>query len=426
MKYLISNSDHSVDESRLQGHGFSAFTFSIEMVLLCYFIGLSIGWFILGFSYLRLFLSTPRIKRREISYLLKTGKPIPALSIIIPARNEERYIKRCLQSLLWQHYESFEIIMVDDNSTDDTLDIAKTIKDRRLKLITLRRTPRGWTGKSWASQVGYLASKGKILLFTDADTFYYNKFAVLETVSLMQKERVDVVTGLPLIELRDFYSKLIMPLYNLFSILCAPSYSDLRNSKSNVGYLIGSFFIINKNVMDKIGGFRCVQSSIQEDTDLGVCLKEARYPIVVIKISHLVSAFWSRNRRTLLEGIKRIVSYNLSNSRKNIPIDTLAVLFLIVAPFLLLPFVGNLNKNQGGDVITMTLYFWNVLMCVFPIVAVAVVGMTKYRLNPLYSLLILFGGGFFLTTYLISIFQLVSLPLSRAIRWKGRRYEYDQ
>ena len=113
----------------------------MEMVLLCYFIGLSIGWFILGFSYLRLFLSTPRIKRREISYLLKTAKPIPALSIIIPARNEERYIKRCLQSLLWQHYESFEIIMVDDNSTDDTIDIAKTIKDRRSKLITLRRTP---------------------------------------------------------------------------------------------------------------------------------------------------------------------------------------------------------------------------------------------------------------------------------------------
>lgn len=74
----------------------------------------------------------------------------------------------------------------------------------------------------------------------------------------------------------------------------------------------------------------------------------------------------------------------------------------------------------------MTLYFWNVLMCVLPIVAVAVVGMTKYRLNPLYSLLILFGSGFFLTTYLTSIFQLVSLPLSRAIRWKGRGYEYDK
>ncbi|MGA9745760.1 MAG: hypothetical protein WBQ16_14205, partial [Nitrososphaeraceae archaeon] len=147
--------------------------------------------------------------------------------------------------------------------------------------------------------------------------------------------------------------------------------------------------------------------------------------IIVIKISHLVLAFWSRNRRTLLEGIKRIVSYNLSNSRKNISIDTLAVFFLIVAPFLLLPFVGNLNKNQGGDDITMSLYFWNVLMCVLPIVAVAVVGMTKYRLNPLYSLLILFGSGFFLTTYLTSIFQLVSLPLSRAIRWKGRGYEYD-
>ena len=153
MKYLINNSDHSLDESPLQGYGFIAYTFSNEMVLLCFFIVLSIGWFILGFGYLRLFLSTPRIKQGEISYLLKTGKPIPSVSVIIPARNEERYIKRCLQSLLWQYYESLEIIMVDDNSTDDTLGVAKTIKDRRLKLISLKRTPPGWTGKSWASQV---------------------------------------------------------------------------------------------------------------------------------------------------------------------------------------------------------------------------------------------------------------------------------
>jgi cellulose synthase/poly-beta-1,6-N-acetylglucosamine synthase-like glycosyltransferase len=252
-------------------------------------------------------------------------------------------------------------------------------------------------------------------------TFYYNQFAISETVSLLQKQRVDVVTGLPLIELRDFYSKLIMPLHNLFSILSAPSCSDLRNPQSNMGHLIGSFFMINRTVLDKIGGFRCVQTSIQEDTDLGVCLKMARYPIVVIKINHLVSAFWSRNKRTLLEGIKRIVSYNLSNSRKNILIDTLAVFCLILAPFLLLPFVGNLATNQSGDVtITMTLYIWNILLCLLPILSVAMAGMTKYRLNPLYSFLILFGGGFFLTTYLTSIFQLVSLPFSRAIRWKGR------
>jgi len=395
--------------------------------MFCFFIGLSIGWFILSLRYLRVFISTPRIKQGETSYFFKAGKPSPSLSIIIPARNEEQYIKRCLQSLLWQRYENLEVIMVDDNSTDDTLGIAKTIKDRRLKLIPLKRTPPGWTGKSWASQVGYLASSGKILLFTDADTFYYNQFAISETVSLLQKQRVDVVTGLPLIELSDFYSKLIMPLYNLFSILSAPSCSDLRNPQSDTGYLIGSFFMINRNVLDKIGGFRCVQTSIQEDTDLGVCLKMARYPIVVIKINHLVSAFWSRNKRTLLEGIKRIVLYNLSNSRKNILVDTLAVFCLILAPFLLLFFVGNLATNQSGDVtITTTLYIWNILLCLLPIMSVAMAGMTKYRLNPLYSFLILFGGGFFLTTYLTSIFQLVSLPFFRAIRWKGRGYEYNQ
>ncbi|MDP9290536.1 MAG: glycosyltransferase [Thermoproteota archaeon] len=74
---------------------------------------------------------------------MKAGRPSPSLSIIIPARNEKHYIKRCLQSLLSQRYENLEIIMVYDNSTDNTLAIAKTIKGRRLKLIPLKRTPPG-------------------------------------------------------------------------------------------------------------------------------------------------------------------------------------------------------------------------------------------------------------------------------------------
>ena len=61
--------------------------------------------------------------------------------------------------------------------------------------------------KSWASHIGYLASKGQTLLYTDADSFYYDKFAIARVKLFMQKDRFDVVTGSPLIELNDFYSK---------------------------------------------------------------------------------------------------------------------------------------------------------------------------------------------------------------------------
>ena len=129
------------------------------------------------------------------------------VSIIVPARNEEIYIKRCLLSLLAQSYPSFEVIMVDDGSTDKTVRIAEAINDKRLKLIRIKKSPQGWSGKSWASHIGYLASKGQTLLYTDADSFYYDKFAIARVKLFMQKDRFDVVTGSPLIELNDFYSK---------------------------------------------------------------------------------------------------------------------------------------------------------------------------------------------------------------------------
>lgn len=99
---------------------------------------------------------------------------------LVPARDEEKNIERCLSSILDQDYPSFEIIVIDDNSTANTLQIMKKIKENNtnclkaneLKIISLDDKPSGWTGKAWASHQGYLHAQGKILLFTDADTFF--------------------------------------------------------------------------------------------------------------------------------------------------------------------------------------------------------------------------------------------------------------
>src|SRR5688572_31884982 len=83
---------------------------------------------------------------------------LPQVSVIVPARNEERYIARCLDSLLGQDYPSFEIIAINDSSTDRTSDIMKTYatKDSRVIHIDASPKPEGWTGKNWACYQGYL------------------------------------------------------------------------------------------------------------------------------------------------------------------------------------------------------------------------------------------------------------------------------
>jgi cellulose synthase/poly-beta-1,6-N-acetylglucosamine synthase-like glycosyltransferase len=182
----------------------------------------------------------------------------PFISIIVPARNEEKNIKKCLLSILNQNYPNFEVLAIDDSSTDNTLQIMNKIKENvrdtlrsinRLKVISLSRKPEGWTGKAWASHQGYLHAKGKILVFTDADTCFFNKDAILYAISYLQDQKLDVLTGHARIELIDFWSKAIMPLWDLFSIILEQNPSAVNNTQSRAAYLVGSLYIIDRRVI---------------------------------------------------------------------------------------------------------------------------------------------------------------------------------
>jgi chlorobactene glucosyltransferase len=212
-----------------------------SLFLLALFAAINVAWIFLFFISIRSYLHTPKITLEHpypTSRISGTSKnksgstSLPFVSIIIPARNEQDTIERCILSLLNQDYPNFELIIVDDNSMDNTLKVVQDIKGRikgpggglplsteRLKVISLTEKPDKWTGKTWASEQGYLHSIGNILLFTDADTCYISGNALSRTVTYMLKQNLDVLTGLPLIELRDFWSKITMPLWNHFSIL---------------------------------------------------------------------------------------------------------------------------------------------------------------------------------------------------------------
>src|ERR1041385_5282481 len=94
------------------------------------------------------------------------------VSIVIPARNEARSIERTLRAFLAQDYANFEVILVDDRSTDGTGDLARALGDPRLVVIAGEEPPPGWLGKPWAMQQGSRAARGELLLFVDADVHY--------------------------------------------------------------------------------------------------------------------------------------------------------------------------------------------------------------------------------------------------------------
>src|SRR5947209_5433889 len=112
-----------------------------------------------------------RAYRRLSTFAGDISQP-PFVSVLVPARNEERALERCLESLCVQAYDAYEVIVLDDGSTDRTAALASAIADAspHLRVISGASLPPGWLGKAWACEQLACAARGEILVFTDADT----------------------------------------------------------------------------------------------------------------------------------------------------------------------------------------------------------------------------------------------------------------
>lgn len=123
---------------------------------------------------------------------------IMKISILVPARNEEKNIGRCLDSLLKLNYKNFEIIVLDDNSEDNTTAIASAYmqRDRRVRVIKGASLPEGWLGKNFACSQLYMAAKYNHLLFIDADVFL-SEDALSAAVSLYISKKADMLSIFP-------------------------------------------------------------------------------------------------------------------------------------------------------------------------------------------------------------------------------------
>jgi chlorobactene glucosyltransferase len=419
----------------------------ILSLLIILFIVIIVAWIFLFTISIRSYLHTPLIiRKRPHPHLTKQHtNNLPLVSVIVPARNEQDNIQKCLLSLLAQNYPSFEVIVVNDSSTDYTLEIVRKIKispvkqreeggDKsldtdRLKIITVTEKPEKWTGKTWASEQGYSHSTGNILLFTDADMYYMRKDTIYEAVSYMQDQALDVLTGIGFIELRDFWSKVTMPLWNLFSILLGSNTGAMNDPKSKVAYLVGSFFLIRRQVLEEIGTFRSVKNAIQEDAELGLLLKSTGYSMKIVRIDNGVSGLWSRDLQTLWYGIKRTFA---PMKRWKIFTNLMTVFFMAFLPFLLLPYtflsaiaLSNAQLSGGNSIDGLQLlqlasysFYLNLTSCLIVIISTALKDIKKYRITPIYSLLSFLGAGFIIISYITSIF---SIFLKQSIPWRGRR-----
>ena len=261
----------------------------------------------------------------------------------------------------------------------------------------------------------------------------------------MISNNLDVVTGYPFIKLRDFWSKITMPLWKLMSFTLGKDDSQVNDPKSKVAYLMGCFFMIKRNVFENIGTFKSVKNAIQEDEALGIRIKQSGYKLRLISMSNLIQALWSRDFLTLWHGIGRTLAPMILKEKRNVIINFLAIFFMTTLPFLTLlisfTIIGFYNNELSTSLFTTdkdncNFYYCELLLILNAIIfiictfGVALNSIKMYKISPLYALLYPIGSLFLVIAYLSSMIPLLlSIHKKYAIKtieWKGRKYTYKR
>lgn len=203
------------------------------------------------------------------------------LSILIPARNEENNIGKCLESILSQSYNNFEIIVLDDESTDSTSAIVEqyALKDERIKLVKGNPLPKDWLGKNWACYQLAGRANGNMLLFVDADIRLAEN-AVASALGIFKKNNVKMLSVFPTQKIKSFGSHLITPLMNWLLLTFLPLKKVYDSKNKSFVAANGQFILFDKNVYSEIGGHKIVKAEVVEDMELARIVKSKDYRII--------------------------------------------------------------------------------------------------------------------------------------------------
>lgn len=209
---------------------------------------------------------------------LRTGRPLtqgPAVSVLIPARNEARVIAATLTALLQQTYPDFELLLLDDHSTDGTGDIARRFNDPRLKVISGQPLPAGWLGKNFACHQLASQARGELLIFTDADVRWQSG-ALAAVVADQQRTGAELLTVWPTQETITPGERLTVPLMALTVNGYLPLIGTHYVPSGIFAAACGQCMVWRRSAYAAVGGHQAVAGKVLEDVTLARLVKRHR------------------------------------------------------------------------------------------------------------------------------------------------------
>ncbi|MCG3171914.1 MAG: 4,4'-diaponeurosporenoate glycosyltransferase [Myxococcota bacterium] len=333
--------------------------------------------------------------------------PRPRVSIIIPARNEAHNLPALLRSLRALEEKPHEIIVVDDNSSDGTGDVAKS---HGASVLPAPPLPAGWNGKPWACTVGAREATGDLLLFMDADTSL-SPDAMTRAVDVFTANRMGLLSLTPW-HLTTSAWELFQGVYHALFLVAAPVRMDRGHSHR---FAIGQFMLIRRDLHDRIGGHEAIRGVITEDAALAANVMAAGETVGAI-----AGQPWLRVRmypegfRAFLHGWRRSFAAGLGAGGMRTSMEVfLAITFLLGVPWKFLEAAAEGWIVRGAVLGAALLVLWMDLA-----LRQRRLGQFPVWTAPLYPI--------FLAVFIfVSLRALVDRLTRRSIEWKGRLIDVE-
>jgi len=273
---------------------------------------------------------------RQIPFLIKTkssgSESWPAISIIIPARNEERHIEQALQSVLTLDYPNYEILILNDRSTDQTEFILQRIAIRypALHVHPIRELPLGWLGKNHALYVGSQKATGDYLLFADADVVMETS-VLRRAIRLIQSGSWDHLAVIPEMITKNRALQIYITQFMLFfSFFYKPW--QAQNPKSNRFMGIGAFNLIKRSTYFSMGSHQAIAMRPDDDLMLGKLVKKKGYRQCVAFGRDLLWVEWYHSFPEMIQGLMKNTFAALDYSISKVILASIAAALFFIFP----------------------------------------------------------------------------------------------
>jgi len=261
---------------------------------------------------------------------------VPFVSVLIPARNEEDIIEQCIRSICNQSYSQYEVIVLNDHSTDKTGEILHrlSLEFPQLSIIDGGVLPSHWIGKPHACHQLAMKAKGEYVLFTDADTFH-DRSSIESLMKFAVTHNIDMLSAVPKQELKLFWEHVAVPFIHTLYLTYLPHDLILKNPNPQFAAANGQALLFKRESYQLIGGHTSVANSIAEDIDLAIRIKSFGMRLCHASASEIISCRMYRSSRDVFTGFSK-------NAFATMHFDMHKLLFFVSHLFItyVFPFIG--------------------------------------------------------------------------------------